>query len=407
MASVRHLRDHPTARRWTALELVRIGAREGGYETGARGTEEGEYLPRFHVATFMQNLQREVGPVGKAHFYLTRGEEGGVGLTLLRAWVWDSPYAGQGRGGGDAKFMGLEGGGETIFVVFPDCTASVYVSVTSSPGLTSGGDAKSLRKFILEAIPKALSRPQERYTLKTTSLSARSLSALLAVRGPGRGNAAAGGWSIFAEGTVEGSPLWSVSTSSEPPKDDEEEEDELGVTPTSQSKKRRGWPSQGSSQSSKRLNGLGEPAAKRRKLVAKLRFGETALEDDQKGIDRLEIRIEDPFPAESTCESEEVDVATRAEVGPAVSRRGRRSTLSMFEESIDDDNDEADAPLTGWIPDIRLTFSGSHIFAGLRRLVESGAVDGEKMPGWMTGEASVSIGVVRGGRIRGNKGSGI
>lgn len=405
MADVRYLHDHPTALRWTALQLVGITAREGsdsGYETGATVDEgSGLVLPRFHAASFMQKLQREVNPVVKAHYYLTRVE--GMGVTLLRVWVCDSPYSGHRMVVAPASAR-VEEGSKTIYAVFPDDTASVYVSLTSTPGQTSGGDDKSLRKFILEAIPKALSRPHERYTLKTTSLSARSLSALLAVRGPGRGNAAAGGWSIFAEGTVDDSPLRSVSAPSEPPKEDEEEEeeDELGGLSTLQGKKRRGRPSQ----SFKLLGDLGEPAAKRRKLVAKQRFGETALEDDQKGIDRLEIRVEDAFPAEGTGSAEDIEAVARPEIGAGASRGGRRSTLSMLDESVEDDNGEAEQPLTGWTPDVRLTFSGSHIFAGVRKLVESGALDGERMPGWMTGEASVSIGVVRGGRIRGNKGSG-
>ena len=402
MADVQYLWDHPTAQRWTALKLVCIRAQEGsdsGYDTGAMA-EETEHLPRFHAASFMQNLQREVNPVVKAHYYLTRAEA--MPITLLRIYIHDSPYSGQ-RAVVDPAHISLPEGSKTIYAVFPDNTSSVYVSLTSTPGQTSGRDGNSLRKVILEAIPKALSRPQERYTLKTTSLSARSLSALLAVRGPGRGNAAAGGWSIFAEGTVDESPLRSVSATSEPPKDDEEEEDELDGPPTLRGKKRRGRPSQ----SFKLLEDLGEPAAKRRKLVAKQRFGNTALEDDQKGIERLEIRIEDAYPAERTNDSEDIEVAAPPEAGAGASRRGRRSTLSMLDDFVEDDNVEAEAPLTGWIPDIRLNFLGSHIFAGLRKLVESGAVDGEKMPGWMTGEASVSIGVVRGGRIRVNKGSGI
>jgi len=54
-----------------------------------------------------------------------------------------------------------------------------------------------------------------------------------------------------------------------------------------------------------------------------------------------------------------------------------------------------------------MTFHGSHVFAGMRELVEAGIIDGERMPGWMTGEEGVSIGVVKSGRIRGFKGSGV
>lgn len=43
------------------------------------------------------------------------------------------------------------------------------------------------------------------------------------------------------------------------------------------------------------------------------------------------------------------------------------------------------------------------MFAGIRALVECGIVDGLKMPGWMTGEASVSNGVVKNGRLDSRK----
>lgn len=60
-----------------------------------------------------------------------------------------------------------------------------------------------------------------------------------------------------------------------------------------------------------------------------------------------------------------------------------------------------------WRPTVQITFQGNHVFAGIRQLVEAGIVDGERMPGWMTGEDGVTVGVVRHGRIRGNKGSGL
>ena len=52
----------------------------------------------------------------------------------------------------------------------------------------------------------------------------------------------------------------------------------------------------------------------------------------------------------------------------------------------------------------RIAFTGTHVFAGIRQLVEEGIIDGEKMPGWMTGEAAVTIGAVREGRIRAKDG---
>ncbi|EOD44616.1 CHL4 domain-containing protein [Neofusicoccum parvum] len=92
-------------------------------------------------------------------------------------------------------------------------------------------------------------------------------------------------------------------------------------------------------------------------------FGISLLrkEDDGKGLERLDVRMEDPFPPTSV---------------------------------------QAEASEEPWTPDVHLSFQGSHVFAGVRQLVEQGIVDGEKMPGWMAGDAGVSVGVVKEGRVR-------
>ena len=52
-------------------------------------------------------------------------------------------------------------------------------------------------------------------------------------------------------------------------------------------------------------------------------------------------------------------------------------------------------------PKITVRLEGSHVFAGVRSLVEQGVgFDGAKLPGWLTGEAGVSTGMVRGGRVK-------
>jgi central kinetochore subunit Mis15/CHL4 len=116
---------------------------------------------------------------------------------------------------------------------------------------------------------------------------------------------------------------------------------------------------------------------KRRKLVAQARFGNSALPDDKKGIEKLEIRVEDPFPTIRRTNNE-------GEAGG----------------EIDEEQNE-------WSPAITIALNGTHVFAGIRELVECGIIDGEKMPGWLTGEEGVSVGAVKEGRIRDFKGSGI
>jgi central kinetochore subunit Mis15/CHL4 len=130
---------------------------------------------------------------------------------------------------------------------------------------------------------------------------------------------------------------------------------------------------------------MDQRAAKRARLVARARFGETARVGDGKGVERVDVVIEDLFP-----------------------RAGGGDRRSGGDADNGDDYDEEEDDEEGkWRPRVRLTFHGTHVFAGIRQLVEAGIVDGERMPGWMTGEEGVTVGAVRRGRIRGHKGSGM
>lgn len=94
--------------------------------------------------------------------------------------------------------------------------------------------------------------------------------------------------------------------------------------------------------------------------------------------------------------------------GAERSARGRKSdAFAELDGGWDGDDDNAQQQGETWRPRVKLTFHGSHVFAGIRQLVECGIIDGERMPGWMTGEEGVTIGAVRHGRIRGHKGSGL
>ncbi|MCJ1259431.1 hypothetical protein MMC24_007268 [Lignoscripta atroalba] len=409
MADMQYLLDHPTSQRWTALKLSRISrpsADDNGQDVEIAGMEN-SHLPRFHAPIFLQNLQKEISPLVKAHYHLTRAPS--LPLALLRIYIHDSPYNSQTSLSSDVS-KGATDASKIIYVAFPDNTPSIYVSLATIPGQTAGGDSKSLRKVVLDALPKAFSRPQERYTLKPTSLSAKSLSALVSVRGPGRGNAASGGWSIFAEGTVEPSPLAGSNSKPQPSTDDDEEKENTPFPHEAEiGKKRRGRPSDADPTHHVVKESL--HTHKRRKMIAESRFGHSGLQGDGKGIERFDIRLEDPFPTEEIHSHE----ATQADTDPdtATSPPARAPTPAAAAASpphlsppSPSNSNPPPPPPHPWIPDIRLTFHGTHIFAGLRKLVESGVVDGEKMPGWMTGEEGVSVGVVRGGRIRGGKGEG-
>ncbi|MCJ1485676.1 hypothetical protein MMC06_005851 [Schaereria dolodes] len=399
MADIQYLMDHPTSQRWTALKLSRVMTTSDGDSAQTAGMEM-ENLPRFHGTTFLKSLQKEISSLVKAHYYLTRPLS--LPLALLRIYISDSPYSSQDSFSTRGS-KATNDASKIIYVAFPDNTPSIYVSIAFIPSQSAVGDGKSLRKIILDALPRAFSRPRERYTLRSTSLSARSLSALISVRGAGRGNASSGGWSIFSEGTVEQSPLAASSSASRIEKQDEEDKENLTTSENPKNgTKRRGRPSGGAGLQ----HDVDDPIAKRRKLVAESRFGQSGLEDDGKGIERLDIRLEDSFFKDDVDDSENIETAISTSATAPHPRRGRLSTMSVLDQPTEGVEDDEDGLVRGWIPDVRLTFQGAHIFAGIRKLIEIGVVDGEKMPGWMTGEEGVSIGVVRDGRVRGNKGAG-
>jgi central kinetochore subunit Mis15/CHL4 len=215
----------------------------------------------------------------------------------------------------------------------------------------------------------------------------RNLEALLDKRGAGRSNAAGGGWSIYANEKDKKSPLDTV----------------LPTPPLSRESSSNAETAQKRSRPVSQV----ERAAKRAKTVAKARFGNSGIVSDGKGIEKLEIIMQDPYPAIDGLfvqDSEDEDDRRSRQT-----ERRKSKIDSALRQALGDgeDEDEDDIDPTRWTPIIRINFQGPHVFAGMRQLVEAGIVDGERMPGWMTGEDGVTTGVVKNGLIRGHKGSGL
>ncbi|CAL3971215.1 unnamed protein product [Diplocarpon coronariae] len=373
MADMQYLYDHPLSQKWTALKVVRLSP---------SSDSKPPTIPRFHPATFLRNLQREVLPDVKAHFNLDRHAT--LPLLILRIFILESPYN-TSLALHKHKFLDSS---KTFYVAFPDTSPHIYVSLgaPSIPGTSS--DSKSLRKLLLDGIPKAFSKPRERYKLESTNLSARKLDALVEKRGGGRTNAAGGGWGAYSGEKRADNPL-DIQLQLPTP--------EL-VVEEKEAGRERGL-------KRKRLEEA--HVVERRKEIAASRFGNSGRTDDGSGIERLDIQMQDPFPTNPSAPASDDEEESSAGSNPKSNhrRRGRRSAvhLSMTEDPVEGE----DVQPEGWRPDIRLTFHGQHVFAGIRRLVEASIVDGENMPGWMTGEEGVSFGVVKDGRVRGFKGSGL
>lgn len=360
MAETRYVLEHPNALRWVAMRLALHGSK---HETTTSSSKtKTTHLPPFQPQTFVLALQRELGPLAKAHYYIERPSS--HPLTLIRLYLHDTPYTTQRAFATRSKPSDPP---RTIFIAFPASTPFIYISSPSTAGsnvdAAAAADAPALHQLVVRAIPKALSRPAERWELQSTALAARSLAALLAMRGAGRGNAAQGGWSVYAEGEgVEGRPMGVAA----------EEEDGLAGEDARPGVRRP-------FEHADPVRRLGERERKRLKKVAEGRFGVSADRDDGMGLHRFDVRIEDVFPASS---------------------------------AVGLDHDDSNATVEGsgdsaiskpWKPSVKLSFQGAHVFAGIRALVESGIVDGTKMPGWMTGEASVSNGVVKNGCLDSRK----
>ncbi|KAM0276976.1 hypothetical protein ACHAQH_006211 [Verticillium albo-atrum] len=361
MADVRYFHEHQSSLYWMAYRLVLTTchpADDDDDEKAMRLDQQSLDVPRLHPSTFLRTLQTQILPDVKVHYHLDRPP--GLALLLIRLFIVDSPYTSD---------MALDNGNSinapqidssrTLYIAFPDAAPFIYLSKPQSTGVAAGADSKVFRNLVEEGIPKALSQPRKRYFLQPTNLRSRNLSAMLLSRGAGRTNAAAGGWGFYANKKKNESPL--DSTLPTPPLSEDSESVSSAADGQTTTVKRKAIYDAAEKQRYEK---------KVRLLVARARFGDSAKLDDDKGIERVDITMEDSFNG------------------------------SKADASDEDENE------TSWAPEVRLTFRGSHVFAGLRQLVEGGVIDGSRMPGWLTGEDGVTIGAVRDGRIRGYKGSG-
>lgn len=429
MADIQYLYDHPQSQKWSAYRIKALKTptpRQAAEEEDPLKVDaESLSVPRFHPSTFLQNLQSSVLPDVKAHYNFDRPKD--MPLLLLRLFILDSPYntnlATSAAGGGNSNkkaatttspssATGFDAS-RTIYVAFPDGSPYVYISKPQTTGPSATGETRSLLALLVAGIPKALSRPRARYGLAPTRLVTRNMQELLHRRGPGRTNTAGGGWGVYADERKKESPLDAVLPPS-PPLSEADEEGEGAAAKTAGAPRRKRAASPATEEAGRR--------AKRARLVARARFGDSAKVDDGKGVERVDIVIDDPYPAgggnvpgdvEGDGEDDDGDDNPLPRTWAAAA--GRRSTTDAAFDQVrrqDDDQqagDEEDGRVGGgedsWRPGVKLIFHGSHVFAGIRQLVEAGVIDGEKMPGWLTGEEGVTIGAVRHGRIRGHQGS--
>lgn len=382
MADLRHIDDRPASLRWTAMELSQLetNPKKGKTKNSSEEKDWSANIPRIQASTFVKALHAEIAPLVKAHYHITRSSS--LPITFLRIFIIDSPYQNPRQ-----KPEIFTDATRIIYIAFPDSCPYFYTSsITTSPASNAANqksqvsistDPRTLQRLVREAIPKALSRPHQRFALKPTALAAKSLQTLLTLRGPNRTTSSNGAFSIFADAALEGSPLdprpSNTVSAAEHMRGPEDANDDKENTPSHDDSNEK--PSQSKKRSSDATSILEDgplsPDSKKRRLAVDSRFGTVGSSTSPAPLDRLDIRLLDAFKAGEGAEAE-------AETEAATDRNA--------------------ASLT---PTISLTFTGSDVIGGIRKLAELGVVDPEHMPSWMTGEDAVSTAFVRdGSRLR-------
>ncbi|KAK2861144.1 hypothetical protein FQN49_004498 [Arthroderma sp. PD_2] len=387
MADMRYTEEHPTGHRWTVLRIEASNAAATPDTSDAQsGDDDATALPQFRASTFLKAMQREISPLVKAHYHVHRFQS--LPLTLVRILAIDSPY----QFPRQSSFTFTDTA-RLIYLAFPDSSPFIYSSLVSIPsskkdgtGNTYATDVRTLRRIINDAIPKALSRPQQRYTLTSTSLAAKSLHTLLTLRGPWRTNSANGAFTVFADAVAETGPLEPRLSTAIPfrNKDTDKTNNESSNDQENQvlghpKKQKRPFPDLKTN----------AQTLKRRKQAIISRFGTSG--DPNRALSSFNPT---PTPIDTSSNS------SRPKNQPATSQSLPQITpnpaLDRLQIHLQDPPTLAPDPSPSHTA-VSLTFSGSDVVAGLRQLAELGVIDATRMPSWMTGEEAVSTAVVKGG----------
>ncbi|KAF8458935.1 centromere protein Chl4/mis15/CENP-N [Terfezia claveryi] len=300
----RCIADNAIVHKWTAGRLLLQGL-----------ADSEAALPRFQASSFVYNLQTIIKPMIRSHCHTFKYTE--LSLVIIRIQLHESA-------GNAQAYAELPPSKRVIFCAFPENTPFIFWNT---------GVKDPLRAILLDSLAPAMSRPGQRFELKSTSLTAKSLSTMVHMRSSTRSSHALGAWSLYADDKIDNSPLdtgFDVMNGGNEGKD-KESEDTMAEAERARSKRRK---------------------------IAGGRFGTSGIDGDGRGIEKLEVTIQDKMPVLS---------------GEGGAEDGNRS----------------------FRPTVTVTFEGVHVFAGIRKMVEVGLIDGLSMPSWMTGEDGVNVAVVK------------
>lgn len=210
------LEEDDSSLRWTALKTVpleneHVQPRQSRQLKRQRLAPLGDsrlaHYPETKVGIFVQSLKQHISPVVKAHYHVHRFEPYRVSVVRLQIQQ-NMPFAPlsanvpcHGRVASEAS--------RCVYIALPDSCPYVYVSISgaNTAGRRKGHskekgtriDLTTMKKIILEAIPKALSRPQQRWSLEPSKLTARSLRAMCKLRGNGEVGTTGGAFSRLTQ----------------------------------------------------------------------------------------------------------------------------------------------------------------------------------------------------------------
>ncbi|RMZ92344.1 hypothetical protein DV736_g409, partial [Chaetothyriales sp. CBS 134916] len=225
------LEQNDTALRWTALKLTLLE----NDESLPKGIEERvtkrrkvssttswssspPTLPSIQPSTFVAALKSHISPLVKAHYHLHRLPEP-YNLTILRIYIASRSAFAPTASNVPQSARHATDTSRVVYIALPESCPHVYISLANktAPRSTSTAskdkakksalpphapmDLASMKRCILESIPKAFSRPHERWALEPTKLTAKSLHAICALRGSGRPGTAGGAYSQFSNYT--------------------------------------------------------------------------------------------------------------------------------------------------------------------------------------------------------------
>lgn len=205
------LEEHDTSLRWSALKLVPLmnRATEEKCERPKKRRKLEQYdsvsskprYPEISAAIFMRNLKTHISPLVKAHYHIHRLAQ--LRLSIIRLYITSNAAFGPLSANVPRSRKTSSDAARIMYIALPDSCPYVYVSISGSMSTdrrdkkgdrkaAMGVDIAAIKRVVLEAIPKALSKPQQRWSLQATKLTVKSLQALTLLRGGSKVGACGG-----------------------------------------------------------------------------------------------------------------------------------------------------------------------------------------------------------------------